>query len=465
MDRKTVWRAVSSRLEDELGLARTTGWLEQVRLRNLAAKSVTLEVPSSAVRELCRPRSAELLQAFEDEGYPVAKLRWVIRKRRGSQSTTAARRLHLQGERLNPAVRLKDFLTGPSNDAALRLAQTCVEQPGQWSPVAFYGASGNGKSHLLHAIGNGYRRRYPGRRVVLSSGERFVRHFVTSTRGRPGGGPAFREFYRGTDLLILDDVQDVAGRPGSEQELVFTLDTLVQRGAQVIVACSESPRRLGLRESLAGRLLAGMSLQVPSPNRSTCLEILRARQATRRLNLSPAVQELLMDGCCASMRDLLCSVNRLEAYQRHVERELDAATARHVLSDLLRRQRQPATLEGLAEFVAARTGTSLTLQRGRSRKPEAVRARQVAMALSRHLTPLTLREVGEYFGQRSCAAVHLAQQRVREQRQSDTRVQDLWEAACARFTRIEANSAKEGGSGKDRLGISPRPGKGSLSRT
>ncbi|MCA8922611.1 MAG: hypothetical protein KDD82_12430 [Planctomycetes bacterium] len=462
MDRKSVWRAACSRLEHELGLARTEGWLEQVRLRALGADSATLEVPSSALRELGRPHQSAILAALEQVGHPVPKLRWSVRKRsRPQRPTTPARRLHLQGERLNPSIRLKDFLTGPSNDAALRLARACVEQPGAWCPVAFFGGSGNGKSHLLHAIGNGYRRRYPGRRVVLSSGERFVRQFVSSTRGHPGGGAAFREFYRGADLLILDDVQDVAGRPRSEQELVFTLDALSQRGAQVIVACSESPTRLGLHDALAGRLLAGMSLKVTGPNRSTCLEILRARQATRRLSLSPAVQELLMDGCCQSMRDLLSSVNRLEAYQRHVERELDAATARHVLSDLLRRRNRPASLEALAEFVAERTGSSLALQRGRSRKPEAVRARQLAMALSRHLTSLTLREVGEYFGQRSCAAVHLAQQRVREQRQVEPRVQELWEAACGQFSRSDGRRGPLGDAGKEPQLLTTRPGRAS----
>ncbi|MEZ6183726.1 MAG: DnaA/Hda family protein [Planctomycetota bacterium] len=438
-------------------MARTQGWLEHVRLRNLTPEAATLEAQSAALRDAARAQEREVLQALASEGWPVARLRWTVRKRARAANPSGMRRLHLQGERLNPAVRLRDFLTGPSNDAALRLAKSCVEQPGLWSPVAFYGGSGNGKSHLLHAIGNGYRRRYPGRRVVLSSGERFVRHFVHSTRGRPGGGAAFREFYRGSDLLILDDVQDVAGRPGSEQELVFTLDSLQRRGAQVIVACSESPKQLGLQEALAGRLLGGMSLKVESPNRTTCLEVLRARQATRRLSLSGEVQELLMDACSASMRDLLCSVNRLEAYQRHVERELDLSTARHVLQDLLRRQSEPATLEGLAGFVADQTGASLSLQCGRSRKPDAVRARQLSMALARHLTGLTLREVGEFFGRRSCAAVHLAQQRVREQRGRDGRLQELWEGACARFTRAETHA------GKDTPTVLQRPGKKSVS--
>ena len=168
-----------------------------------------------------------------------------------------------------------------------------------------------------------------------------------------------------------------------------------------------------------------------------------------------------MDGCCQSMRDLLSSVNRLEAYQRHVERELDAATARHVLSDLLRRRNRPASLEALAEFVAERTGSSLALQRGRSRKPEAVRARQLAMALSRHLTSLTLREVGEYFGQRSCAAVHLAQQRVREQRQVEPRVQELWEAACGQFSRSDGRRGPLGDAGKEPQLLTTRPGRAS----
>lgn len=444
MDAATLWQGVREHLRGELGWIRTQ-WLEGLELRGLERGQACLEVPAEETRAAVSAHAAELKAAFQALGAPVKGVRAVVRRAAAARAAAALAapasdaeaEVPLTGERLNERFQLAAFLTGPANEVSLRVARQVVDQPGKWNPLLFYGTSGNGKTHLLHGIAHDFRRKYPGRRIVYASSERFVRQYALTARKRQA--TRFRELYRQADLLVLDDVQDLAGKPGSERELVFTLDHLTAAGRQVVLASTVSPKRIGNMEAtLEGRLLAGLSIELPPPDKSTRRAILRARCAKNALQLQDPVMELLLSGFGQSTRELLDAMTRLEAYALHCQRPLDIATVQSILHDLLGHRLRPATLDSLAEFVAERTGVTVETLRGRSRKPSAVAARQLAMALCREHTGLTLREVGAFYGDRSCASVHFAQERVGSLRKSDPRLRETWEAAAGLFTRPEA---------------------------
>lgn len=443
MDASTLWEAVRGHLRSELGWIRTQ-WLEGLELRGLERGTACLVARTDEARHTAGERVGTIRAAFAALGAPVKGVR-VITRRTGARRKVKVGtgpavageeepEITLTGDGLNDRFQLNAFLTGPANEVPLRVARQVVEQPGVWNPLVFWGTSGNGKTHLLHGIAHDFRRRYPGRRVVYASSERFVRQYSLTARRRQA--TRFRELYRQADLLILDDVQELAGKPGSERELVFTLDHLTAAGRQVVVSSSASPKRIdNMEATLGGRLLGGLTIELPPPDRHTRRSILRGRCAASGLALPEPVVELLLSGFGQSTRELLDALTRLEAYVRHLERPLDVPAVQHILSDLLGDQVRPASLEAMAEFVAERTGVSVDAQRGRSRKPSVVEARQLAMALAREHTRLTLREVGSFFGGRSCASVHFAQQRVSAQRHTDAAVREVWEAAAGVFTR------------------------------
>ena len=444
MDAATLWGLVREHLRGELGWIRTQ-WLEGLELRGLERGQACLEAPGEEGRAAVLAHAAELKAAFQALGAPVKGVRAVVRRLAAARAAQPAggppaeveADVPLTGDRLNERFQLAAFLTGPANEVSLRVARQVVEQPGKWNPLLFYGTSGNGKTHLLHGIAHDFRRRYPGRRVVYTSSERFVRQYALTARKRQA--TRFRELYRQADLLVLDDVQDLAGKPGSERELVFTLDHLTASGRQVVLASTVSPKRIGNMEAtLEGRLLGGLSIELPPPDKSTRRAILRARCARNALQLQDPVVELLLSGFGQSTRELLDAMTRLEAYALHCQRPLDVPTVQSILHDLLGHRLRPATLESVAEFVAERTGVTLETLRGRSRKPSVVSARQLAMALCREHTGLTLREVGAFYGDRSCASVHFAQERVGSLRKSDPALRETWEAAAGLFTRPEA---------------------------
>lgn len=439
-----MWAAARARLEDELGWVRTRPWIEELELRSCEPSGAVLEAGSSPAREKASQQLPAISGALAEVlGRPV-HVRVVLRRSRGGRtaerpraeaSTTAARDdegVPLAPDRVNASFELSSFLTGPSNELPLRFARDVLEQPGKWCPVVFYGGSGSGKTHLLQAIVNGYRRRYPGRRVVYASSERFARQFSILAQKRQGG--RFRELYREADLLVLDDVQDLAGKEKTERELIFTLDHLSLNRRQVVMSTSSFPSRIQFDRSLGDRLVGGQTVELKQPDRSTRLSIIKARTAALSLSLDDSVLELLTSGLESSVRELLCALTQLDAHRRHVNARLDLATVRQILAEMLRGRSEPASLEGISTFVATRLGVDDEQMRTGSRRPKVARARQVAMALGRELTGLTLREVGTFFGQRSCASVHAAQQKVASLRQDDAQLREVWEAACARFT-------------------------------
>lgn len=438
MDRARTWTAVCQRLREELGWVRT-GWLEGMELRTCEPAGALLEAADAEGRAQAEARRADIEAAFEAVLGKRIPVRVGASRRRtrvasDGEAEEPEEALSIGADQPNETLQLGSFLVGPMTEIPLRFAREVVDAPGRWNPVTFHGGSGSGKTHLLHGIANGFRRRYPGRRIVCASSEKFARQFSLLARRRQAG--RFRDLYRHADLLILDDLQDLAGKPMTERELTITLDHLHSSGKQVVLASAAPPKRIAhLERSLEDRLTGGLVVELKSPDRLTKEAIIRARCAAGSLTLEPAIVELLCSGLDASVRDILCALTQLEAHRRHVGTTLDLTTARAVLAGLLSRTAEPATLDGLCEFVALRLDVPAELLKNGSKRPVAARARLLAMALARELTPLTLREVGSFFGQRSCGSVHAAKQRAAELRAEDPRLQEVWEAACARFVR------------------------------
>lgn len=441
MDSVAVWDTARAKIRDELGWVRTHPWLDELRLRSIERGVACLIVGSAATRKAVYPHTETIQDALEETVGRAVHLRILLRKTRGrtrkgkrQQQPPQQEQLRLTPQSTSSRHQLTSFFGGRANDIPLRFARQAVNEPGQWHPLVFYGEPGSGKTHLLQGIVNGYRRQYPGRRAVYASSDRFARQFLQSLRHRQTD--RFRELYRSVDLLVLDDLQSLAGKQTCERELNHTLDHYLHAHRQVVLACSEPPKRIPqLQAGLEGRLLGGQVVELRPPDPPTRLEIVRAGSAERGLRLGQGVVELLTTGFDLSVRELFAAMTRLAAHQRHTRRSLDLAATREILRDLLQGKLKPVTLAGVAEFVAERLDVDVKQLRGRSRKPTVVRARQVAMGLMRDLSPLTLREVGAYFGNKSPASVHFAQERARQLREEDPRIRELWEAAHRAFER------------------------------
>lgn len=438
-----LWEEACERLERELGWVRTHRWLPQTRCQ-LKGGTAVLEVASGEPQERLEavlPRVEEVLTQVV--GRPLrARLAVPKRTRRAQRAAIdEAEPIDFHGEHTAASRDLGSFFVGPSNRIAAGFARQVVQEPGAWHPLVFYGAPGTGKTHLLQGIVNDYRKRYPTRRAIYTRSERFAKHFSQALKLRQLS--KFHAHYRGASLLVIDDLDRLAGKKKSETELTHVLDhfLLQERNLQVVVACRRSPKSIPqLKRGLEGRLMGGQLVALSSPDTATRCAVLRAACMKRGVALTPEVEDYLSTRVEFSVQELITAAGQLQAHRDHAGARLDLAGTRRVLADLINARQEPATIEALAGYVAGETGVTLEQLRSRSRQASVIRARALAIGLARTLTPLTLREVGGYFGGRAPNSVHGAQAQAREIRQGDTTAQDLWERAARRF-RAETEAA------------------------
>ncbi|HEV3417223.1 MAG TPA: chromosomal replication initiator protein DnaA [Pirellulales bacterium] len=306
---------------------------------------------------------------------------------------------------------LDSFIVGKSNRFAHTAAQMAAEQPGRFSPLFVYGPTGVGKTHLLEGIWTSARRHNPRVQAVYLSAEQFTTYFLEALHG--SGLPNFRRKYRGVELLIIDDVQFFAGKRATIGELLYTTDTLLRQGSQLVLSADRAPTALHeLSDELTARLASGMSCGIERPDFQTRLGILQQFAAGIGFELADGVAEFIATQLTSHARELCGALNRLEAAGRVWRQPITRALAEEALAEMIRHNPRGVRLADIDKAVCDVFGLSPEeLQSGRRAKSVS-QPRMLAMWLARKHTRSALAEIGEHFGRRSHSTVISAQKTV-----------------------------------------------------
>jgi chromosomal replication initiator protein len=299
---------------------------------------------------------------------------------------------------------LEAFVVGPSNRMAHASAQMVVEEPGRFSPLFVYGPTGVGKTHLLEGILIAARKRHPRIHAIYLSAEQFTTYFVEALHG--SGLPNFRRKYRGVQLLIIDDVQFFARKTATIGELLFTMDTLIRQGSQIVLSADRSPTELReLSPEFTARLAAGIGCHVDPPDYQTRLGILRHLAAKIGFALPDDVAEFIATHLTSHARELAGALNRLDAAERIWKKPITRALAEDALAEMIRHGARAVRLADIDKAVCEVFGLEAeTLQSGRRAK-DVSHLRMLAMFLARKHTRAALSEIGQHFGRRSHSTV------------------------------------------------------------
>jgi chromosomal replication initiator protein len=303
------------------------------------------------------------------------------------------------------------FVVGTSNRLAHASAQMIAERPCTFNPLLLYGPHGCGKTHLLEGIWAAARNQARSLNCVYLSAEQFTTYYVAAARG--GGMPSFRRKYRTVDVLLIDDLQFLAGKKGSLVELLHTIDTAQREGRQLVFAADRTPSELnGLGTELSTRLAGGMVCSLESPDLQ--MRSLLAQEFGRRLGiqLSADVAEFIAGQVTIGARELSGAVNRLHAASRMLECPIDRAFAEETLADLLRQGNRPVRLADIERAVCDVFSLPKESLQSERRAKQVSTARMLAMWLARKYTRAGLSEIGQYFGRRSHSTVISAHKRV-----------------------------------------------------
>src|SRR5712691_5277568 len=320
----------------------------------------------------------------------------------------------LGGTRLNSKYTFETFVIGSSNRFAHAAAVAVAEAPAKaYNPLFVYGDSGLGKTHLLHAIGHYAQTLYQGLKVRYVSSEEFTNDFINMIRD--GKQDGFRRRYRDVDVLLVDDIQFLENKEGTQEEFFHTFNTLHNASKQIVISSDRAPKRLvTLEDRLRSRFEWGLLTDVQPPELETRIAILRKKAVQDRLNAPPQALEYIASRISTNIRELEGALIRVSAFASLNRQSVDLQLAEFVLKDLIPEAQGPEiTASTIMGQTASYFGLSIDDLCGTSRSRVLVTARQIAMYLCRELTDMSLPKIGQQFGGRDHTTVMHADRKIR----------------------------------------------------
>ena len=328
---------------------------------------------------------------------------------------------------LNTKLVFDNFVEGKSNQRARAVAQKVADNPGEQTanPLFLYGGTGLGKTHLLHAIGNGIIANNPDARVVYIHSERFVQQVVTYIRDNKM--EEFKKFYRSLDALLVDDIQFFSDKEKTQEEFFHIFNTLFERGRQIILTSDRYPREIEkIEERLKSRFGWGLTTAIEPPDLETRVAILMKKADENNIELPHDVAFFIGQKLRTNVRELEGALNRVKAMQEFKGEPITIDFVRETLKDMLALQDKLVTVDNIQKVVAEYYRIKVSDLKSKNRSRSIARPRQVSMALAKELTNRSLPEIGKSFGDRDHTTVLHACRKVVELRETEPDIQEDW---------------------------------------
>ena len=318
------------------------------------------------------------------------------------------------------AFTFETYVVGPSNKLAYAAAHAVSERPGvNYNPLFIYGDSGLGKTHLLYAIAHGLKKNHPDAKIVYIKGDDFTNELVASIR--EGKNAEFREKYRQATLLLVDDVQFIAGKEQTQEEFFHTFNALYEAGKQIVLTSDRPPREMTkLEDRLRTRFEWGLMVDVTPPDYETRLAIVKNKSAMLGVKLSDPVTDLIAENVTANVRQIEGTLNKILAYYDLMGSAMSQEDILRAIRDMIKKNNEYIpTAQAVVNYICSTYHIDEDVLRGQSRGREVVTARQIAMYLMRRMICMNLVDIGKEFGDRDHTTVLHSLDKVEKQMRSD----------------------------------------------
>ncbi|MCF3592653.1 chromosomal replication initiator protein DnaA [Rhodobacteraceae bacterium LMO-12] len=443
------WGQVQQALLETIGTNNFKTWIEPLEFDTLSDGVATFHVPTSFVGNYVRQNFGEvILYQLSNAGVDVRRVRFDVPASSAAspkpaakpatrtasaaapvQATTTARDDLLPAAPLDPRFTFESFVVGKPNELAHAAAKRVAEGgPTTFNPLFLYGGVGLGKTHLMHAIAHELTTRRPDLNVLYLSAEQFMYRFVQALRERRMMD--FKELFRSVDVLMVDDVQFIAGKDSTQEEFFHTFNALVDQNRQIVISGDRAPGEIkDLENRIKSRLQCGLVVDLHPTDYELRLGILQSKVVTQReqyptLALADGVLEFLAHRISTNVRVLEGALTRLFAFASLVGREITLELAQDCLADILRASERKISIEEIQKQVARHYNIRLAEMVGPKRVRNFARPRQVAMYLCKQLTSRSLPEIGRHFGGRDHTTVMHGVRRIEELRAQDAQIEE-----------------------------------------
>jgi chromosomal replication initiator protein len=433
---QNLWDACLRRLEQELPAQQFNTWI-----RPLTPEAATgapqgddmlvLTAPNRFVLELVRERFAARIErlAAEASGRECG-LRLVLARGveapakpagtiRSPEAPVAAPAAPERG-RLNRGFTFDSFVTGKANQLARAAALQVSENPGiSYNPLFIYGGVGLGKTHLLQAIGNALAEGRPEARIRYSHAEQYVTDVVRAYQQK--SFDEFKRYYHSLDLLLIDDIQFFSNKGRTQEEFFYAFNALVEAHKQIVITCDTYPKEIaGMEERLISRFGWGLTVAIEPPELEMRVAIVLKKAEAESVELSEDIAFFIAKHIRSNVRELEGALKKVLAFARFNGRELSLELAKDALRDILNVASRQVSVEGIQKTVAEYFKIKVSDMHSKRRNRNIARPRQVAMALAKDLTQMSLPEIGEAFGNRDHTTVLHACRTIASLRKQDT---------------------------------------------
>ena len=425
-----LWEQVRDKLKQEAGETVFENWLGLISLSSFSNGNIVIAVHSKFHKDWIEPRYGNRIRSlWHGLSKDISSVNLIVDERLSGRvvkkSEDAASSILKLSSPLDPRYTFDKFVIGPSNNFVAAAAQRISESEDvAFNPVVIYGGVGLGKTHLMHAIAWKIRETNPNRKVVYLSAEKFMYQFVRALRQQET--MEFKDQFRSADVLMIDDVQFIAGKNSTQEEFFHTFNALVDQNKQIIVSSDRSPADLeGIEERLRSRLGWGIVGEIHQTTYELRLGILLSKVEDLKNCIVPKnVIEFLAHKITSNVRELEGALKRLVAHSQLVGRPVSIESAHDVLHDLLRANNRRVTIEEIQKKVAEHFNIRLSDMSSPRRARAVARPRQIAMYLAKQLTSRSLPEIGRTFGGRDHTTVMHAVSRIESLKLEDTLIAD-----------------------------------------
>ena len=430
----SAWEAIRANLRRDCGARTFDGWLRPIALGDFDSGSGTLrlQLPSQFMADWVQTHFAERLTlAWKTRLPEVRQIRIGVGP--GAPNTAALVEIpappvekeakappSLYSVALEPRYRFENFVVGKANEVAFSAAQTlAASEKVAFNPLFLHGSTGRGKTHLLHAIGHEFHRLRPRAKIIYMSAEKFTVEFLAALRANETF--KFKQQLRSADLLMIDDVQFIAGKESTQEEFFHTMNEIISGGRRFVISSDRAPQDLdGLEPRILSRLSWGLVADINAADLELRLNIITKKlEALPDVKVPDDVVMFLAKRISSNVRELEGALNRIAAYATMQNRVIDLDFVGEVLANILRANQRRISIDEIQTRVSDHYRIRKAEMTSARRAREVARPRQVAMYLSKQLTPRSLPEIGRRFGGRDHTTVIHAVRQIEKLRALD----------------------------------------------
>lgn len=446
-DLQELWEQTLNTIKGEMSEVSFNTWIKSCEPISISADTINISVPNSFTRDILEKRYKDLVaNSIQSICSKLYNIKFFISselpteeetKKKDSQAKNSINVNEEMSTTLNPKYTFDSFVIGNSNRFAHAASLAVAEAPAKaYNPLFIYGGVGLGKTHLMHAIGHYILQNNPKAKVEYVSSEKFTNELINAIKHDKN--EEFRTKYRHVDVLLIDDIQFIAGKEGTQEEFFHTFNALHDANKQIILSSDRPPKEIPtLEDRLRSRFEWGLIADIQVPDFETRMAILKKKADVEKLNVPNEVMVYIATKIKSNIRELEGALIRIVAYSSLTNREITVDLASEALKDIIsKKQGKHITIESIQDVVSSYFNLRVEDFKSQRRTRNVAYPRQIAMYLSRKLTDMSLPKIGEEFGGRDHTTVIHAYEKISENLKTDEGLQSTIDEITKKLSQI-----------------------------